>query len=172
MIKEYNNFLNIAYFKEISNLISSDIFAWYYNENSSSSTSGRENINSHGFAHWIVNGNDPSSPTQYKDFFMPLLLMIQDCVKRDNILRARADMTLATPEKFMHAWHTDMERENIATILYVNETDGETVILENGSERVIEPKINKLVVFKGHELHTGYSPVKYKRRILINSNYE
>ena len=35
----------------------------------------------------------------------------------------------------------------------------------------VSPKANRLVLFDGDLLHTGCSPTKHKRRILINSNY-
>ena len=108
----------------------------------------------------------------YQDYFMPLLLMIKDCVKRNKIIRARVDMTMVATEKFVHNYHKDFEQENIAAILYINETDGETIILENETEKIIKPEVNKLVTFDGNISHTGCSPLKYKRRILINSNYE
>ena len=171
MIKEYNNFLNASYFKEISNLLCSSSFAWYYNKNISSKENDN-NINEHGFSHWIVNQKNPNAMTPYRDYFMPLLLMIQDCVKKDKILRARADMTMVSTEKFIHDWHKDFDYENTATILYINETDGETVILENEIKKIVKPEVNKLVVFNGNLVHTGHSPIKHKRRILINSNYE
>ena len=81
-------------------------------------------------------------------------------------------MTMVATERFVHDYHKDFEQENIAAILYINETDGETIILENETEKIIKPEVNKLVTFDGNILHTGCSPLKYKRRILINSNYE
>ena len=171
MIREYKNFLNISYFQEISNLVCGNEFAWFYNENISYKNSNN-NINEHGFSHWIVHPNRPDGTPMYQDYFMPLLLMIKDCVKRNKIIRARVDMTMVATEKFVHNYHKDFEQENIAAILYINETDGETIILENETEKIIKPEVNKLVTFDGNISHTGCSPLKYKRRILINSNYE
>ena len=70
----------------------------------------------------------------------------------------------------------------IASIFYVNETDGDTIFYNVKQTDVanykdlkeydrVSPKANRLVIFDGDLLHTGCSPTKYKNRILINSNY-
>lgn len=172
MIKVYNDFLNLSYFQELSDLMCSNEFAWFYQENISRKNSS--NINEHGFCHWIVHENsldDPDNKPMYQDRFMPLLRQIQNCVKKDKIIRARGDMTMVSTERFEHNYHQDFPYDHIASILYMNETDGETIILEDGVKKTVEPEANKLVTFTGTEWHTGCSPLKHKRRILINSNY-
>ena len=173
MIREYKNFLNKSYFEEISNVLCGNNFSWFYNENITYADVdlSTTDINDHGFSHWIVHP-DRLSGSPYEQLFMPLLRMIKECVKKDKILRARIDMTMIATEKIIHEYHQDFKRENIATILYINETDGETIIKENGTEKTVQPETNKLLTFDGTSWHTGCSPLKHKRRILLNSNYE
>ena len=37
-------------------------------------------------------------------------------------------------------------------------------------ERIL-PRENRIVFFNGHYIHTGNSPVNFKRRILLNTNF-
>ena len=87
-------------------------------------------------------------------------------------MRARADMTMASPNNYQHPPHVDFVYKNISTIFYVNDSDGDTILYKNKKVfKKITPVKNSLLIFDGDILHTGCSPTKYKNRILINSNY-
>jgi hypothetical protein len=60
-------------------------------------------------------------------------------------------------------------RGNIATVYYVNDSDGDTIFKD--SKEKITPKANRLIIFDGSLLHTGSSPKNSKTRILLNSNF-
>ena len=171
MIREQKNFSESSYFQEISSLICGNEFPWFYNENISYKNRNN-NLNEHGFSHWIIHPNRPDILTMHQDFFMPLLLNIKKYANKDKIIRARIDMTIVSTEKFNHDWHKDFDYKNVASVFYINETDGETIVLEKGTKKIIKPEINKLAIFDGDAMHTGCSPIQHKRRILINSNYE
>ena len=73
----------------------------------------------------------------------------------------------------------------VSAILYMNESDGSTLIYdkkvvnaddidhtkEYDIKEAIDPVPNRLLVFDGHYVHTGHSPSKHKSRILLNSVY-
>ena len=93
-------------------------------------------------------------------------------------------MTTKTPTLLMHAPHVDADVPNIGGILYLNESDGDTVLFnqkgENGKipegidltiKKTISPKVNRLLLFDGALIHTGHSPVNYSNRILLNMNF-
>ena len=85
-----------------------------------------------------------------------------------KIHRIPVDMWRFTPQSIDYLF------PNTATIFYVNDTDGDTIIY--GQDRLeikerVSPKANRLVIFDGDILHTGSSPTKHKTRILINSNF-
>ena len=90
-----------------------------------------------------------------------------DITDTNEIVRARADMTMYSPEVYKHKTHVDYEFPTIAAVYYVNDSDGKTECLD----QQVEPKANRLVVFPGDIPHTGHSPSKHKTRIIINSNY-
>ena len=93
-------------------------------------------------------------------------------------------MTTKTSTPYRHVPHVDTDIPNIACILYLNETDGDTVLFNQKSEngkipeginltikKTISPKVNRLLLFDGALIHTGHSPVNYSNRILLNMNY-
>lgn len=170
--KIIDNFLNKIYFKEINKLLNSNNFPWYYN----SDISYENKINSlfdFGFYHVFCDDNGFRVGLE-TSFIKPLLFSIMDAVNSDSIIRARADMTVASPNNHKHPNHVDYEYENISTIFYVNDSDGDTILYKDNKQNInkkIKPVKNRLIIFDGHKLHTGCSPKKYKNRILINSNY-
>ena len=163
-MKVIDNFLTNAYHKELLGLMSETQFEWHYNANI---TNDKEtHLSEFGFFHIFFDENG-GRQSRTMSFWYPGLLQIQDAVNGSSILRSRADMTMYTGINFSHEPHVDYEFENIATVYYVNDSDGPTIIEGN----LIEPKANRLVVFDGHVPHTGASPTKHKTRIIINSNF-
>ena len=89
-------------------------------------------------------------------------------------------MTVYNPDVVMHGPHVDYkDKMHYSSVYYLNDSDGPTVIFneklgENSLtiKESIEPKPNRLLLFDGSYLHTGYSPSRHNSRVLINSNYE
>ena len=186
MIKIIDNFLTKSYHKDILELMTSSNFEWYHNDN----ISYTNNVNpkcfhEYGFTHIFWHDETGKRNTIYSHFIQPLLYQILDVTDCDFIIRARADMVTWSKEEFIHQKHIDFPFPNTASVLYINETDGDTIFYNIKPEDVlkdtdykdlkeydrISPKANRLVIFDGDLLHTGCSPTKHKNRILINSNY-
>ena len=202
ILKVIDNFLTETYHKAILETMTSGTFEWYYGDSITGSlgikNSDATNIfNGYGFSHiyWHEKG-DPGGPDYpgpvgpYARFIQPMLFQILDVVRSnpspDNynfIWRSRADMVTWTgKDEFIHAPHVDINFPNIASIFYVNESDGDTVFYNTKEEDIthyselteherVSPKPNRLVMFRGDLLHTGCSPTKHANRILINSNF-
>ena len=165
----HDNFLNKTYHKEILDLMTGPNFCWFYNNNINFSkiTHTTDDIEECGFNHvfWVQEVEPIKSSYTY--FILPLLYNIMDITGANEILRARGDMTMYSSTGFEHKPHVDFTFPNIAAIYYVNDSDGNTVCLD----QEVEPKANRLVTFSGDIPHTGHSPSEHKNRILINSNY-
>jgi len=94
------------------------------------------------------------------------------------LTRARLDMTLQAPKKTLHTPHTDQNYPHMSCILYLIDSDGDTVIYneDKGAEELtilhtVEPRKNRLVIFDGDQMHTGHSPLHHANRILLNLNF-
>ena len=184
-MKIIDNFLTNKYHEEILELLSGSQFEWYYEYNISGYKRSPldTHLNEYGFSHIFWNGQFGENNSQYSLFIKPMLYQIMDAANCDYILRARADMVTWTgKEDFIHHAHSDYDVPNIASVFYVNETDGDTIFYNVKPGDVpkdkelkeydrVSPKPNRLVIFDGELLHTGSSPTKHKNRILINSNY-
>lgn len=113
--------------------------------------------------------------------FFPLFLKIHEEFNRpiSDIIRARLDMTLRSPPNTKHTPHRDLgEESHLTFILYLNDSDGDTVIYnerepseEYTVKDIITPKKNRLVMFDGSCFHTGHSPSENNNRVLLNINY-
>ena len=193
MVKIIDNFLTKSYHKEILEIMSGDNFDWYYSDNISytkdefTSMFGTNqrystHFNEYGFTHWFWHKITGQRDTQHSHFIKPALYQILDVTDCDFIQRARADMVTWSKEEFIHSAHVDNIIPNTAAVFYVNESDGDTILYNDKRTDIasyedlkecdrVSPKANRLVIFDGALLHTGCSPTKHKRRILINSNY-
>ena len=180
-MKIIDNFLTKTYHKDILELMSGETFKWCYSNNLSFSDFSK-NINDYGFSHSFWDENKGTTD-EFSLLIKPLLYQILDVTDCDLILRARGDMVTWTGrDEFKLPAHVDYPFPNTAAVLYINETDGDTIFYNVKPNDVskneelkeydrVSPKANRLILFDGDLLHTGSSPIKYKNRILINSNY-
>jgi len=186
-IKIIDNFLVQPYFDEIKNKIKSSYFPWFYDgditkqkENKILNFNDPLHLSKIGFSHTVFVDNNVRSEQYYYLFsgFFGQLLNITSCF---SIVRCRLDMTLFNPIKFMHTPHTDLDIPHTTAILYITDSDAKTIVYnekgpyENLPETLtvkdeILPKENRLVIFDGLYIHTGFSPSQYNDRILINVN--
>ena len=177
MTKVIDNYLTQSYHKEIQDLLTGSNFPWFYNKDITNvdEDPNTKSFNEYGFTH-NFHKDSYFRDTQYATFIKPLLLNLEDTVNCDYILRSRADMVMWSFEDYIHPPHVDFDYSNVATILYINDTDGDTILYDQNNPSEIKervnPKANRLVIFDGDVLHTGCSPTKHKNRILINSNFK
>ena len=177
-----DEFLSKSYFNELSYLVSSDVFPWSYNKEISN-TNNDNRLGSYGFQfHMIMHGN--YRQCRELDISLGCLKTIQDYIGANSIFKARYDMTLYNPEKFLHSPHIDGDEipNYVSAILYMNDSDGDTLIYNEKCMRIsdmdydkeytikksITPRANRLVLFKGNLVHTGHSPSENKSRVLLN----
>jgi len=179
-----DNFLSPTYFKTLKQLLEGNMFDWYYQEHISSNFDNSKQ--SFGFSSWIVDID--GNLRKYGDLFTGFLTQLQDIYPDCNrILRCRADMVVSANKTHLHSPHIDInDIPHYSCVYYVNESDGNTVIYNEKSETndfepdlskltiktEIEPVPNRLVIFDGQYIHSGHSPVEYKRRIILNTNIE
>ena len=182
--KVIDNFLSEKYFSLVREQILSIDFPWYFRDNITNN-SENSNLKEYGFSHKLYD-----SENGYSSFFNPVLSGIYGDIlsltEHDYVKRSRLDMTTFMSDKFLNHYHVDSYDPHIACIFYITDSDGETVIynkqcfseqdLKNtdsnslGEIIRITPKENRIIFFDGSYLHTGHSPSKYKRRVLLNVN--
>ena len=158
-----DDFLDAEYHQHLQTMLMGWEFPWYYQH---TLTHGNNDVQAHGFNHWLTSEGDPD--------FAQLVDTMQSTIKAKECLRVRADMTLYNSEGYRHAFHVDCKEPHTVCIYYVNDSDGDTIILGDKNDHDIvhvTPKANRLLTFNGKHMHTGHSPVQHKNRILINANF-
>ena len=172
-IKIFDNFLTKSYHEEILELMSGFNFPWYYNDNISFKK-GNNNLNEYGFSHmfWTQETGQRNSTQTW--FLKSALLQMLDVTECNSIVRSRADMTTYAGKEFIHEPHIDLDFPHIASIYYVNDSDGDTFMFDNklNIKTRITPKKNRVVVFKGDILHSAGHPLKTNKRLVINFDFK
>ena len=174
MIEVYDNFLPQPYFDSLRDLLTSPNFAWNFFPNITAMKELSDD-NSYGFSFTIFNSIQKYSIQETKESWitLPALFSIQEKVKCKTIVRARYDLTTYNPSNYRHPYHIDMNHHSfVSAILYMNESDGNTLIYDkkvvNANDidytknyeikKSIDPLPNRLLVFDGNYVHTGHSP--------------
>lgn len=187
-IKIIDNFLEKDLFSSIANCITSNEFQWYF-QNDISGKIVTDDLGDFGFSHVFY--KDGETKSDWFEDIIPFVNKVLNFTDSVEILRARGDLTLYNKDCHKHKTHVDLTCENTTAILYITNSDGNTIlydqhnkftdpekihnyIYENEKDfnivKEIEPVANRLVVFNGLRFHTGHSPTKHKRRILLNIN--
>jgi len=177
-----DDFLTPSYHKHILINATAEGSQWHYHSNITYHPSvefSHSDPGDYGFGSMLT-----SNGIDWKDeFYLPFCYQIQDLLPPTTIGRVRFDMTCYNPDNRVHQAHIDTNTPHYASIYYVNDSDGETIIynqefdgdFEAPSDLTImtkvEPKANRLLIFDGKYFHTGSSPSKHKNRIIINSNF-
>ena len=110
-----------------------------------------------------------------------------------TLIRLRCGMFLRSDKNYIHPPHVDHDIDHLTAILYLNDSDGETIIykekfdsslgldardylhtkLQNNvtEDFRVTPKANRMVIFDGLTYHSSSSPVNTDRRIAMNCNF-
>lgn len=177
MIEIIDNLIPKLYLQHLQSHFLGENCEWFFNDNLTDDLS-YEVLGSFGFnmrLHW--NGYFVSNFVG--TLIRSLVFSAQEKVEvftqnPQQIVRARADMTMYNPNHHRHELHTDFPQEHTTAIFYMNTSDGNTLLFDRNGKKLIqeiEPIENRLVIFDGLMQHTGHSPAKHKSRVLINMNF-
>ena len=180
----YDDFVSPSYLEDIQRACDPASTPWYFQGSQSLEKYDDALIEDFGFSIGLL---PPWQPDKFEDtpiatLIKPLIYRIKDIAKADHILRCRLDLTVLH-DNYLHPPHIDIDQPHVACIVYVNDSDGDTVIYDHKTKWAktycetgnlpikerIAPKAGRMVLFDGDYLHTGYSPSKHQTRILINT---
>ena len=182
-----DKFLPESYYTSIRDEILNENFPWWYADNITYINKS-SNQSKFGFQHGILTEAGDIIDSYLYSVLRGFYCGLIEVTEKSNIVKCRLDMTVYSKTKIRHTPHIDMEcgKENITTIFYLTNTQSETVIYDKicltqddlnevSSSKLniltsVKPRENRLLLFNGCLLHTGYSPDDCKRRILLNTN--
>lgn len=183
MIQVIDNVIASRYRNTIEAIFFGDDCYWNFNSN----VSGDNKTKQVGLSHQII--YDFKHYSKHVDFLLPLVFEISDKsnVNFDVILQARAFLQPAsTCEYDNDVFHVDVFRNHMVFLYYVNDSDGDTIILNKkyGDEQPsfldrnyrkkdilekVTPKKGRVVVFDGHHYHAAGIP-QTSHRCILNFN--
>jgi hypothetical protein len=167
------NLLSDHYSNELKEIIDSDTFPYFYQENQIF----ENNIDQiFGFTHCVYKNKQINS--NVFELLMPLIneFSKQCKIKVKNIFRLQVNLSFdqnVTKEILKNKIHRDVENIDgnfITFIYYVIDSDGDTIIYNEDltvKERA-SPIQNNCVYFNSRNLHEPNLPKKHKKRIVIN----
>lgn len=193
--KVIDNFLSEKYYQMIKNEVFGNEFTWKYRDNITyeldpkvfSDWNALNNLNinyEYGFYHEIY--YDGQSYSYLNLILSSFYASLMEETQTNRVMRCRLDMVTYSPDKYKHFPHVDFFEPHLSAVFYLTDSDAETILYDlkcssfddilnidvNTLKELtrIEPKENRVVIFNGLHLHTGQSPSKSKKRILINTN--
>jgi len=186
--------------KMLDSLFHSDEFPWYYcksiglNEYSIIRSPKHENsVSSSGFSHLFCYpdaDNKLKINSNYWDLIYEMIRVASDKLGVDpkKLVRCKANLSTpqpSYPEGSFSSPHIDSQREHTVALIYLNNSDGDTVIFEeqhkfpDGKEpetvtirEAIPHKENTALVFDGSIYHSAGLPINSTKRINLNLDFE
>jgi len=166
-----DNFLPVAEFEKIQQVMTSNMFPWFLDavlEEPYTILTGA--INNWQLCHAFY--KTPRQHTQSFDLIEPLLARIQPTPRL--IIKIKANINPRTDSVQIHGYHTDIPYDDVTTIsktavFYINDNDGYT-IFEN-DKQIVSSVANRMLIFSANEKHSGTSCTDQQYRMVINFNY-
>ena len=111
-VKVIDNFLNKNIFDDISSVILSQNFNWFWRDTMTYSPKEPPYVGHVFYVNNTVNSN------HYEKIILPIL----NKLKAEAIVLARANLTFNNQKKYKSKWHTDFDDKNAKTaIFYLND---------------------------------------------------
>jgi hypothetical protein len=186
------NFLSDKEHQDLTELVTSNVFDWYYIPYTSYSKlhSGSNVTESNQFTHTFFSHKQSFNFIESINPFKGKLM--QHGIKPTNLLRIKANMLIKDPLypiNHFHPPHSDIDdKGKFCTLLYyLNDSDGDTYMfnqtysnMPDFKDRIdelvitkrITPKANTAVIFDSTIIHTSSSPRETDRRMVINFLFE
>jgi len=107
--------------------------------------------------------------------FLILNEVLKQTLKKDKVEVRRAKFNLLpkqpyTQQELDKTIHQDHPEDGVykSMIYYLNDSDGDTVIYEDGKEIRYTPKANTAIMFDSELRHRATPPTKEKTRVVLN----
>jgi hypothetical protein len=172
-MKVIDNFLPQEFFDLIINTVIDKEFPWYYHTNSAYNVEGKEDKVSQ-FNHIVIYDGD------IKSSLYDAMLNVVEIFKKTTKLNIKGigriklnllTQKILTPKEHRKTIHKDVEEDSISFILYLNDSDGDTIFYNENKTKIVNkvtPKANRCVWFKSNQWHHATPPINTSARYIIN----
>jgi hypothetical protein len=192
-----DNALPPAIFLKLKRTVEDPSFAWYYGRRVNSRTETRDNLFLYGWHHFIGRVHEGKWEIENQELWTSIETGLAFAVQRigqelNEIWRMRLILNTVADQQYLLGAHVDYERPHQTALLYLDDSDGDTVIYKerynpmfkihsddhwehieaNATEAMrVSPKANRMLFFNGLHYHAGHMPIASARRIAVNINY-
>ena len=186
-----DNILSPSVFRKVSETLSDENLPFYYVQNTSGMNNPTDKKFEFSWSHSVY-----VEETVFSNV-CPLLetafLTMLDNTGQSlgKLIRIRVGLITRTPQVVVHGAHIDYPEPHKTALLYLNDTNGETVIYkerydessglsneeylarigEPTIDSVVQCKANRFMWFDGLHYHTSRSQTDTDRRIVVTYNY-
>lgn len=191
-MKIVENFLSDKDHNDLTKLVKSNIFDWYYMDYTSEADfyGGVRTTERPQFVHtFFYHGMN----MQYMEALEPFQYsLIKNGVKPKALVSLKANMLLKDdryPLNHYHPPHADVNKDDkfLSLLYYINNSDGDTFFFNKTYDTMpdfksrvdeleivnrVTPKANMAVLFDSSVLHASSSPIKTERRLVVNAIFE
>jgi hypothetical protein len=164
-----DNYISNEVSQMIYDLLTDPSFPWFYNSSTIHDSSKDDEVYYDGpqFTHLFI-----KNKTIVSEYATTIAFLTK--LHKKNILRLKANHQLNNFRSgISHFPHIDDETESqnlINGIIFIHETDGDTLIFEGDQSHRISPKVGRAIFMKGDVLHASNSPLKTPNRVVLNVN--
>lgn len=173
--KELYSVLPTMVFNELSEGVLSKNTPWYFSGVAHDTEEDNAYKTQGGFSHGVYNDIDGVlSPSLYSACYFALLSALSaNDISISKLLRIRLGLNTRTDVPVVNGSHIDDDRGHTVALLYLNTTDGNTLLYGSNGKVLTEvtPEKNKMVVFDGSIYHSSQTPTVSPRRVTINYNF-
>ena len=160
-----DNFLPEYQFRQISNMILSNEFSWYFFDGVIEPNDGQCQF-THSFFDMIYGG-------RLSDHY-PLFDIVQQKLRVSRLDRIKSNLNPKTVFHRKGGYHTDLPKSNQpqhqkTAVLYLNTNNGWTEFKKGGKVKSVA---NRIVIFDSNLEHAGVTCTDEKRRVIVNFNYD
>lgn len=161
-----NNFLEDDYFKNLSGLVSSSYFSWFWSHvvdlEDTTEESAQYNFQ---FGHTLFKDGEPNS-----DKFQYFIPILEKLPGMNSLIRMKINLNPKTNKIIRHGYHVDYNTPGKTAVYYFNTCNGYTEFED--TKEIVTSEENKIVIFDMLRSHTGTTCTDSSRRIVLNINYK
>lgn len=160
------NVLSDEHFKQLTDIIMSDKFPWFYqNHVVHSHQSNTEEKYQIQFVHKFHEGSNIVTGPELWNMLFPIFAVLQP----HTFLRVKANNIPGQNEIITHGMHCDVSVPlSYTAIFYCNTNNGYTEFKDGDK---VFSEANSMVIFPSHMEHTGSTCSNARSRVNININY-
>jgi hypothetical protein len=173
----FENVLDEDYFKLVQKHYLSSHVTWYFNQNlaygDNDERSNENNIfqfTTGVIRDGIVKTDDPKHVEIVHAIINKVFSNKNTTVE---IVRAKFNLLPKQPyneKELANTIHIDDPNiDTLSLLFYMNDSDGDTVILDGEKEHRYTPKANTAILFKSHLKHRSTPPTKVQKRVILNT---